>query len=89
MNTSFRPRLLGQQHTDTATPTNNVVAIRGGKVHAPNPATEVPWPLCRTGGQAQRGTRWTTTDRPVDCQACGPDRGLAMAGQDRKAGVQR
>lgn len=50
----------------------NVVCRNGGEVHASNPV--VPdWPLCRTGGQNGRGSRYVATDAPVTCQKCGPD----------------
>jgi len=50
----------------------NVVAVNGGKVHVRYPMLRDAWPLCRTGAQMRRGTRYTTTDRPVTCAKCAP-----------------
>ncbi|RZQ59807.1 hypothetical protein [Amycolatopsis suaedae] len=55
----------------------NVVSVRGGAVHRPWATLQDPWPLCRTGSQMHRNTRYTTTNRPVTCRNCGPDNGGA------------
>ncbi|MEU0667166.1 hypothetical protein ABZ508_02685 [Streptomyces lavendulocolor] len=53
-------------------PTENVVSMRGGKVHSPTPGTPErdAFPLCRTGGSTNLGTRYRTLYAPLTCSTC-------------------
>jgi len=48
----------------------NVVSVRGGKVHENNAVDGHPFPLCRTGGMSNQGTRYQFTDAPLSCKTC-------------------
>jgi hypothetical protein len=48
----------------------NVTTYGRGVVHAPNPHIATPYPLCRTGGQSNRGIRYRVTSAPVSCRNC-------------------
>jgi hypothetical protein len=48
----------------------NIISRRGGVVHAPNAHVDLPFPLCRIGGQDRRGTRYMVTTAPVSCRNC-------------------
>ncbi|QFU87837.1 hypothetical protein [Amycolatopsis sp. YIM 10] len=59
----------------------NVRALgRNAVVHAGNPASPVPFPLCRSGSQNQRGTHYYVTTQAVTCTDCGPDIGADQRG---------
>jgi hypothetical protein len=53
-------------------PTGNVVSMRGGKVHSSTPGAPKghAFPLCRTGGSTNRGTRYRTVNAPLTCSTC-------------------
>lgn len=49
----------------------NVISVLGGKVHKPAPITaQDAFPLCRTGGATNRGTKYLFTEAEVTCKVC-------------------
>lgn len=50
--------------------TENVVSVRGGKVHSPMPVLDDPYPLCRGGGMNQMLTKFQPTTAPITCKTC-------------------
>lgn len=49
----------------------NVISVLGGKVHTRMPEGEdLFFPLCRTGGMTNRGTKYRGTDAAVTCAVC-------------------
>ncbi|MFD3904128.1 hypothetical protein HXS80_15910 [Streptomyces sp. CB04723] len=49
----------------------NVVSVRGGKVHHRQPYLgDHVFPACRTGAMTNSGTKYRTTEAPVDCKTC-------------------
>lgn len=53
---------------------HTVWPINGGEVHRADEgarAEGMQWPMCRTGGQTNRGTRYADArERPVTCKRC-------------------
>jgi hypothetical protein len=59
------------KNTPEVTPEpRNVVAMAGGKVHAPNTFVDGIYPLCRNGSMSTRNTKYRVTDAPVSCRNC-------------------
>lgn len=48
----------------------NVVSYKGGKVHMGTPGDGRAFPLCRTGGMTNSGTKYRQIDAPIDCRVC-------------------
>ncbi|WP_328950464.1 hypothetical protein OG778_23845 [Streptomyces sp. NBC_00184] len=49
----------------------NVVSVRGGKTHLrAQYLGDHVFPACRTGAMTNSGTKYRTTDAPVDCKTC-------------------
>lgn len=48
----------------------NVTTYNAGKVHRQHPGVKEAFPICRSGGQNQRGTQYFTTQAPVTCKTC-------------------
>ncbi len=53
----------------SATTETHVSPANGGKVHLPYPI-DTPFPLCLSGAQMRRGTRYAETSREVTCEKC-------------------
>lgn len=48
----------------------NVTTYNAGKVHRQHPGVKEAFPICRSGGQNQRGTQYFTTQAAVTCKTC-------------------
>lgn len=54
----------------SATTHTKVRSVRGGTAHLAQRLLEMPFPLCRTGGQSRNLTRYTDTQATVTCKTC-------------------